>query len=89
MVVKPKSKWYEKAYVFSYEDLQSMHCLHASISESVILYLLVLSDSKHALHNDVLPNGTIVHRGTRVAYHLYAMDHRDAILGIDYLEFKP
>ena len=53
------------------------------------LYLSVLLDSKHALHNDVLFDETITLRGTRVTYHPYAMGHRDAIWGTDCLEFKP
>ena len=51
-------------------------------------YLLVLLDSKHALHKDVLPDGAILHRGTRMTYHPYTIGW-DAILGIDCLEFKP
>ena len=65
-----------------------MHYLHASICESMRLYPSVLLDSKHALHNDVLPDGNILRRGTRVTYHPYAMGHRDSIWGIDCIEFK-
>ena len=89
MVVKPKSKWYEKSYVFSYKDLQSMHYLHASICESMRLYQPVLLDSKHVLHNDILLNGIIMHRGPRDTYHPYDMGRMNAIWSIDCLEFKP
>ena len=65
MVVKPESKRDEKAWVFSYEDLQSMHYLHASICELIRLYQPVLLDSQHALHNDVLLDRIIVCRGIR------------------------
>ena len=66
-----------------------MHYLHASICELMRLYQLVLLDCKHALHSKVLPDGTIVHRGTQVTYHPHTMGHRDAIWGGDCLEFKP
>ena len=69
MTVKPEAKRGANPMVFSYKDLQSMHYLHASICESLRLYLLVLFDSKHALHNDVLQDGTFVGKGTRVTYH--------------------
>ena len=64
MAVKPEPKPDGKAWVFSYEDLQSMHYLHTSICESVRLYQPVLLDSKNALHNDVLLDRTIVRKGT-------------------------
>ena len=89
MDVKPEAKRDEKSWVFSYEDMQSMHYLHTSIYELMILYQLVLLDSKHALRNDVLLDGTIVRRGTQVTYHPYAMGCRDAIWDIDCFEFKP
>ena len=66
-----------------------MHYLHTSMCEMMRLYQSVLLNSKHALHNDVLLDGTIVRRGTRVTYHPYAMGRRDAIWGIDCFEFKP
>lgn len=75
--------------LFSYEELQNMHYLHASICESMRLYPPVLLDSKHALHNDVLPDGTFVGEGTRVTYHPYAMGRMNAIWGADCSQFKP
>jgi len=75
--------------VFSYEELQSMHYLHAAICESMRLYPPVPLDSKHALHDDVLPDGTFVRKGTRVTYHPYAMGRMDIIWGADCLQYKP
>ena len=89
MTVKAEAERGGNPMVFSYEDLQSMHYLHASICESLRLYPPVLFDSKHALHNDVLPDGTFVGKGTRVTYHPYAMGRMEAIWGADCLEFKP
>ena len=79
MAVKPEAKRDEKCRVFSYEDLQSMHYLHASIFESMRLYQLVLLDTKHALHNNVLPERNILCKFPQVIYFPYAMGHRDAI----------
>jgi cytochrome P450 len=89
IAAKPEAKRHGNPFVFSYEDLQNMHYLHASISESMRLYPPVPLDSKHALHNDVLPDGTFVGKGTRVTYHPYAMGRMDAIWGTDCLQFKP
>ncbi|KAH9299175.1 hypothetical protein KI387_030857 [Taxus chinensis] len=75
--------------VFSYEELQRMNYLHAAISESMRLYPPVPFDSKHALANDVLPDGTFVGKGARVTYHPYAMGRMKTIWGPDCLEFKP
>lgn len=75
--------------VFSYEELQRMNYLHAAICESMRLYPPVPLDSKHALHDDVLPDGTFVRKGTRVTYHPYAMGHLSTVWGADCLQFKP
>uniref|UniRef100_A0A0D6QWE3 Cytochrome P450 n=1 Tax=Araucaria cunninghamii TaxID=56994 RepID=A0A0D6QWE3_ARACU len=76
-------------FTFSYEDLQNMQYLHAAICESMRLYPPVPFDSKHALRNDVLPDGTSVEKGTRVTYHPYAMGRMEALWGADCLQFKP
>ena len=89
MVVKPEAKWNGKSWVFSHKDLQSMHYLHTSICESMHHYPLVILDSKHTLHKDVIPDGIIVCIGTRVNYQPYTMGHRDAIWGTDCLKFTP
>jgi len=75
--------------VFSYEELQRMNYLHAAICESMRLYPPVPLDSKHALHDDVLPDGTFVRKGTRVTYHPYAMGRIGTTWGADCLQFKP
>ncbi|GLJ31525.1 hypothetical protein SUGI_0632750 [Cryptomeria japonica] len=74
---------------FSYEELKEMNYLQASLCESMRLYPPVPSDSKEALQDDVLPDGTIVSKGTRVTYHPYAMGRMESIWGADCLEFKP
>lgn len=88
IATRPEPKCHNP-FVFSYQELQSMHYLHASICESMRLYPPIPWDSKHALHNDVLPDGTFVPKGTRVTYHSYAMGRLNAIWGADCLQFKP
>lgn len=89
LAAKTEAKRDGNPLVFAYEDLQNMHYLHASLCESMRLYPPVLFDSKHALHDDVLPDGTFVGKGTRVTYHPYAMGRMEAIWGADCLQFKP
>ncbi|KAM0045267.1 putative cytochrome P450 [Helianthus debilis subsp. tardiflorus] len=70
-------------------ELKHLHYLHAALHESMRLYPPVQFDSKFAKHDDVLPDGTFVKRGSRVTYHPYAMGRMERIWGPDSLEFKP
>ncbi|KAI7744556.1 hypothetical protein M8C21_020467 [Ambrosia artemisiifolia] len=70
-------------------ELKRLHYLHAALHESMRLYPPVQFDSKFAKHDDVLPDGTLVKRGSRVTYHPYAMGRMERIWGPDSLEFKP
>eukprot|EP01018_Ginkgo_biloba_P035411 Gb_12228 [translate_table: standard] len=74
---------------WTYEELQRMNYVHASISESMRLYPPVPFDSKHAVEGDVLADGTHVSRGTRVTYHPYAMGRMETIWGADCMDFNP
>ncbi|GLJ31565.1 hypothetical protein SUGI_0633330 [Cryptomeria japonica] len=74
---------------FSYEELKQMKYLHAALCESMRLYPPVPSDTKQALADDVLPDGTSVSKGMRVVYHPYAMGRMESVWGTDCLEFKP
>lgn len=73
----------------NFSDMQEMHYLHAAIHESMRLYPPVQFDSKFCQEDDVLPDGTLVRKGTRVTYHPYAMGRTERIWGSDCLEFKP
>lgn len=73
----------------TYEDLKHLHYLHAALHESMRLYPPVQFDSKFVKDDDVLPDGSIVKRGSRVTYHPYAMGRMERIWGLDSLEFKP
>ncbi|KNA11433.1 hypothetical protein SOVF_135270 [Spinacia oleracea] len=71
------------------EELRKMEYLQAVMYETLRLYPPVQMDSKFAKNDDVLPDGTHVKKGTRVAYHPYAMGRMETIWGPDCLEFKP
>ncbi|KAI7751129.1 hypothetical protein M8C21_017626 [Ambrosia artemisiifolia] len=73
----------------SFNELQHLHYLQAALHESMRLYPPVQFDSKFTKHDDVLPDGTFVKRGSRVTYHPYAMGRMERIWGQDAMEFKP
>ncbi|KAK7337209.1 hypothetical protein VNO77_17772 [Canavalia gladiata] len=75
--------------ITSFEQLQQLHYLQAATYESMRLYPPIQFDSKFCLEDDVLPDGTLVKRGTRVTYHPYAMGRLEEIWGSDCFEFKP
>ena len=62
---------------------------HASLCETTRLYPLVPTDTKEATEDDVLPDGTVVRKGTRVTYHPYAMGRIEEVWGSNWAEFKP
>lgn len=73
----------------SFEQIRGLHYLHAVVYESLRLLPPIQFDSKFALKDDVLPDGTTVKEGTRVTYHPYAMARMDQIWGPDCMKFKP
>ncbi|XP_044480585.1 cytochrome P450 94A2-like [Mangifera indica] len=79
----------EKSDTPVYEDIKDMVYTHASLCESMRFYPPVPVDSKVAENDDVLPDGTIVKKGMRVAYHPYAMGRMEKLWGKDWSEFKP
>ncbi|KAF9668012.1 hypothetical protein SADUNF_Sadunf15G0082500 [Salix dunnii] len=72
-----------------YEVLKDMNFLKAILCESMRLYPPVPWDSKHAVTDDVLPDGTSVRKGDRVAYLPYGMGRMENLWGKDRFEFKP
>ncbi|CAM6016120.1 unnamed protein product, partial [Sphagnum balticum] len=74
---------------FTYEELKNMHYLHAALSESLRLYPPLPVDTKFAVKEDVLPDGTHIPKGSIVAYGPYAMGRMEQLWGSDCLEFKP
>lgn len=75
--------------LFSFEDLKKLQYLTAAIHEALRLFPPVPVDTKEAVRDDVLPDGTIVKKGNRVTYNLYAMARMPTIWGEDCNEFKP
>lgn len=78
-----------KSETVSYDEVKGMVYTHACLCESMRLYPPVPVDTKEALYDDVLPDGTLVKKGWRVAYHVYAMGRSDKIWGPDWAEFRP
>lgn len=75
--------------LMDYESLKNLKLLKACLCESMRLYPPVAWDSKHALYNDLLPDGTPVRAGDRVTYFPYGMGRMEALWGKDWFEFKP
>ncbi|KAG6389980.1 hypothetical protein SASPL_151456 [Salvia splendens] len=73
----------------AYDEVKDMVYTHASICESMRLYPPVPTDSKEAMGDDVLPDGTVVKKGMRVAYHPYAMGRVEKVWGKDWADFRP
>ncbi|KAJ0052165.1 hypothetical protein Pint_03173 [Pistacia integerrima] len=69
----------EKSDTLVYEDIKDMVYTHASLCESMRFYPPVPVDSKFAEKDDVLPDGTVVKKGMRVAYHPYAMGRMEKL----------
>jgi cytochrome P450 len=78
-----------KSEALVYDEVKDMVYTHASLCESMRLYPPVPSDSKEALNDDVLPDGTVVKKGMRVTYMPYAMGRLETLWGSDWAEFKP
>ncbi|OWM73983.1 hypothetical protein CDL15_Pgr022254 [Punica granatum] len=78
-----------KGNELDYESLSELRLLDACLYESMRLYPPVAWDSKHAISDDSLPDGTLVKSGDRVTYFPYGMGRMEALWGKDPLEFKP
>lgn len=76
-------------YTHVYDEVKDMVYTHAALCESMRLYPPVPVDTKEAVNDDVLPDGTLVKKGWRVAYHIYAMGRSEKIWGPDWAEFRP
>ncbi|PSR87482.1 Cytochrome P450 94B3 like [Actinidia chinensis var. chinensis] len=79
----------EDERLLHYEELKEMNFLKACICESMRLFPPVAWDSKHAIADDLLPDGTVVRGGDRVTYFPYGMGRMKALWGEDRFEFKP
>ncbi|KAF8021736.1 hypothetical protein BT93_G2013 [Corymbia citriodora subsp. variegata] len=75
--------------VFKPEEIKKMDYLQAAISESLRLYPSVPIDHKEVIEDDVFPDGTVLKKGTKVLYVIYAMGRMEAIWGKNCREFRP
>jgi fatty acid omega-hydroxylase len=83
----PASIWL--AEPLGFEELDRLVYLKAALSETLRLYPSVPEDSKHALADDHLPDGTFVPAGSKVTYSIYSAGRMAAVWGDDCLEFSP
>lgn len=79
----------EKSELPVFDEVKDMIYTHASLCESMRFYPPVPADSKEAVSDDVLPDGTVVRKGMRVTYHPYAMGRLEELWGSDWPEFRP
>jgi fatty acid omega-hydroxylase len=74
----------------TYEDIKAnLPYLQAVLHEALRLYPSVPLIPKHALADDVLPDGTKITAGTVVGYNSYGMGRDPVIWGEDAEDFKP
>lgn len=73
----------------TFEELKGMNYLQAAISEALRLYPPVPLDSRVAVAEDVLPDGTVVGAGWFADYCAYAMGRMERLWGKDCREFVP
>ncbi|KAI5314649.1 hypothetical protein L3X38_043825 [Prunus dulcis] len=72
-----------------YDEVMEMVYTHAALCESMRLYPPVPGNSKQAMKDDVLPDGTKVKKGMVVNYNVYAMGRMEEIWGEDWAEYRP
>lgn len=79
----------ENPLIIRPEEIKKMESLHAALSEALRLYPSVPVDHKEVVKDDVFPDGTVLKKGTKVIYAIYAMGRMEGIWGSDCREFKP
>eukprot|EP00250_Pteridium_aquilinum_P024509 c29186_g1_i1 orf=171-1754(+) len=77
------------AQLLTYQALNRMSYLHASITEALRLYPAVPLESKIAVADDIFPDGTRIKAGNFVSYVPYSMGRLEYLWGPDVMEFKP
>ncbi|KAK6931730.1 Cytochrome P450 [Dillenia turbinata] len=79
----------EEPLIFKPEEVKRMEYLQAALSEALRLYPSVPVDHKEVLEDDAFPDGTILKKGTKVVYAIYAMGRMESIWGKDCRVYKP
>lgn len=77
------------AELLTFDNLVKLQYLHACILETLRLHPAVPLDPKHAINDDILPDGTQIKKGSLIYYTPYAMGRMPALWGPDAMEFKP
>ncbi|KAF7847012.1 hypothetical protein BT93_L3459 [Corymbia citriodora subsp. variegata] len=88
-ILKELSSTAAEVKIFSYDELKSLHYLHAAVTESMRLFPPVPINSRLTVDDDVLPDGTRVGKGWFADYSAYAMGRSEEVWGPDCREFKP
>ncbi|CBI27149.3 unnamed protein product, partial [Vitis vinifera] len=89
MVGERKGEEEGDGLIFKAEEVKKMEYLQAALSEALRLYPSVPVDHKEVIEDDVFPDGTVLKKGTKVVYAIYAMGRMEGIWGKDCREFKP
>ncbi|XP_047169102.1 cytochrome P450 86B1 [Vigna umbellata] len=84
-----KREEFDNSLRFRPEEIKKMDYLHAALSEALRLYPSVPVDHKEVVKDDTFPDGTVLKKGTKVIYAIYAMGRMESIWGKDWKEFKP
>ncbi|KAM7258678.1 hypothetical protein ACFE04_014419 [Oxalis oulophora] len=79
----------EKSHLSVYEEAKDMVYTHAALCESMRLYPPVPVDTKEADIDDIWPDGTVVKKGYRAVYNIYAMGRSEKLWGSDWADYKP
>ncbi|KAK7312210.1 hypothetical protein VNO77_35911 [Canavalia gladiata] len=84
-----QSQQFQFSFTFTPEEIKKMDYLHAALSEALRLYPSVPVDHKEVVEDDTFPDGTVLKKGTKVIYAIYAMGRMEAIWGKDCKKFRP
>ncbi|XP_061337805.1 cytochrome P450 86B1-like [Gastrolobium bilobum] len=80
---------FDNSLTFRPEEIKKMDYLHAALSEALRLYPSVPVDHKEVVEDDTFPDGTLLKKGTKVMYAIYAMGRMENIWGKNCREFMP
>jgi len=84
-----KEEHAKEEIIFRPEEVKKMEYLQAALSEALRLYPSVPVDHKEVVEDDVFPDGTVLKKGTKIIYAIYAMGRMEAIWGKDCRDYKP